>query len=269
VQETRADESRTTNLGVRVELSGKVALVTGSSRGIGREISRALAQKGARVAVHYRSDQEAARETLASLDGGPHALFKADVADAGSARGLVEGVVREMGGIDVLVNNAGLFEAHPIPEVDYEGWQDAWSRTIATNLLGPANLSFCAARRMMERDGGRVVSVSSRGAFRGEPETPAYGASKAGLNAMSQSMAQALAPHGVYFYVVAPGFVETDMANPLLRGPRGDAIRSQSPLGRVAAPEEVARTVAFLASEAPDFMTGAIVDVNGASYLRS
>ena len=252
-----------------MELSGKVALVTGSSRGIGREISRALAQKGARVAVHYRSDWEAARETLASLDGGPHAVFGADVADAGSARGLVEGVVREMGGIDVLVNNAGIFEAHPIPEVDYEGWQGAWSRTIATNLLGPANLSFCAARRMMERDGGRVVSVSSRGAFRGEPETPAYGASKAGLNAMSQSMAQALAPHRVFFYVVAPGFVETDMANPLLRGPRGEAIRSQSPLGRVAAPEEVARTVAFLASEAPDFMTGAIVDMNGASYLRS
>jgi NAD(P)-dependent dehydrogenase (short-subunit alcohol dehydrogenase family) len=160
------DEPRTTNLGERVELSGKVALVTGSSRGIGREISRALAQKGARVAVHYRSDWEAARETLASLDGGPHAVFGADVADAGSARGLVEGVVREMGGIDVLVNNAGIFEAHPIPEVDYEGWQGAWSRTIATNLLGPANLSFCAARRMMERDGGRVVSVSSRGAFR-------------------------------------------------------------------------------------------------------
>jgi hypothetical protein len=114
-----------------------------------------------------------------------------------------------------------------------------------------------------------LVTGSSRGAFRGEPESPAYGASKAGLNAMSQSMAQALAPHGVFFYAVAPGFVETDMANPLLRGPMGDAIRSQSPLGRVAAPEEVARTVAFLASEAPDFMTGAIVDVNGASYLRS
>ena len=252
-----------------MELSGKVALVTGSSRGIGREISRALVQKGARVAIHYRSDREAARETLASLDGGPHAVFGADVADAGSARGLVEDVVREMGGIDVLVNNAGIFEAHPIPEVDYEDWQDAWSRTMATNLLGPANLSFCAARRMMERGGGRIVNVSSRGAFRGEPEAPAYGASKAGLNAMSQSMAQALAPHEVFFYVVAPGFVETDMANPLLRGPMGDAIRSQSPLGRAATPEEVARTVAFLASEAPDFMTGAIIDVNGASYLRS
>ncbi len=113
------------------------------------------------------------------------------------------------------------------------------------------------------------MSVSSRGAFRGEPEAPAYGASKAALNAMSQSLAQALAPHGVFFYVVAPGFVETDMANAALRGRGGESIRSQSPLGRVATPKEVARTVAFLASEAPDFMTGAIVDVNGASYLRS
>jgi NAD(P)-dependent dehydrogenase (short-subunit alcohol dehydrogenase family) len=252
-----------------LELAGKVALVTGASRGIGREISRGLAGRGARVAVHYRADHEAAQETLRSLDGGPHAAFGAELADAGAARGLVEGVEREMGGIDVVVNNAGIFEAHPIPEVDYEGWQDAWSRTLATNLVGPANLSFLAARIMMERGGGRVVNISSRGAFRGEPETPAYGASKAGLNAMSQSMAQALAPHGVFFYVVAPGFVETDMADALLRGPEGDGIRSQSPLGRVATPEEVAKTVVFLASEAPDFMTGAIVDVNGASYLRS
>jgi 3-oxoacyl-[acyl-carrier protein] reductase len=175
----------------------------------------------------------------------------------------------ELGGIDVLINNAGIFEAHPIPEVDYEGWQEAWSRTIATYVLGPANLSFLAARHMMERDAGRVVNLSSRGAFRGEPETPAYGASKAALNAISQSMAQALAPYGVFFYVVAPSFVETDMANSLPSSPMGDAIRSQSPLGRVATPEEIARTVAFLASDAPDFMTGAIVDVNGASYLRS
>jgi 3-oxoacyl-[acyl-carrier protein] reductase len=256
-------------MGERVELSGKVALVTGSSRGIGREIARELAKKGAQVAVHYRTDREAAQETLASLKGGAHAAFAADVADAGSTRGLVEGVAREMGGIDILVNNAAIFESHPVPEVDFVGWQDAWFRTIATNLIGPANLSFLAARLMMERGGGRVVNVSSRGAFRGEPETPAYGASKAGLNAMSQSLAQALAPHGVFFYVVAPGFVETDMADSLLRGPEGDGIRSQSPLGRVATPEEVARTVAFLATEAPDFMTGAIVDVDGASYLRS
>ena len=252
-----------------MELSGKVALVMGCSRGIGREIARQLAKKGARVAVHYRTNREAAQATLASLEGGTHTAFAADVADAGSARGLVEGVVGEMGGLDVLVNNAAIFESHPVPEVDYEGWQDAWARTLATNLIGPANLSYLAAHIMMERGGGRVVNVSSRGAFRGEPETPAYGASKAGLNAMSQSLAQALAPYGIFFYVVAPGFVKTDMASSLLRGAEGEGIRSQSPLGRVATPEEVARTAAFLASEAPDFMTGAIVDVNGASYLRS
>jgi NAD(P)-dependent dehydrogenase (short-subunit alcohol dehydrogenase family) len=252
-----------------VELSRKVALVTGSSRGIGREIARTLAEKGARVAVHYRSDRAAAEETVASLEQGPHALFEADVTDAGSARGLVEGVANEMGGIDVLINNAAIFEAHPVLGVDYERWQEAWSRTLATNLIGPANLSYLAVRIMAEGGGGRVVNVSSRGSFRGEPETPAYGASKAALNAMSQSFAQALAPHGIFFYVVAPGFVETDMAASLLSGPEGESIRSQSPLGRVATPEEVARTVAFLAMEAPEFMTGAIVDLNGASYLRS
>jgi 3-oxoacyl-[acyl-carrier protein] reductase len=252
-----------------MHMEGKVALVTGSSRGIGREIARELASRGARLAVNYRDDREAAQETLASLSGGPHAVFGADLADADAARGLVEDVTREMGAIDVLVNNAAIFEAHPVPQTDYAGWQAAWSRTIATNLIGPANLCFLAARVMMERGGGRVVNVSSRGAFRGEPDTPAYGASKAGLNAMSQSLAQALAPHGVLFYVVAPGFVETDMASSLLGGPEGDGIRAQSPLGRVATANEVAQTVAFLASEAPAFMTGAIVDVNGASFLRS
>lgn len=251
-----------------MDISGKVVLVTGSSRGIGREVARALAKDGARVAVHYHRDLESARETFASLDGGGHAVFEADVADAASSRDLIRRVVDEMGTIDVLVNNAAIFDAHPILEVDYDGWQAAWSATIATNLIGPANLTFLAAGHMME-NGGRVVNVSSRGAFRGEPEMPAYGASKAGLNAMSQSMSQALAPYGIFFYVVAPGFVDTDMAAASLNGPEGEARRAQSPLGRVATPEEVARTVAFLASDAPDFMTGAIVDINGASYLRT
>src|ERR671932_2564568 len=204
-----------------MQITGKFALVTGSSRGIGREIARELASRGARVAVHYLGSRQAAQQTLASLDGGQHAVFGANVADAEAARDLVEGVTREMGGIDVLVNNAAIFEPHPVPETDYAGWQTAWSRTIATNLIGPANLSFLAARVMMGRGGGRVVNVSSRGAFRGEPETPAYGASKAALNAMSQSLAQALAPHNVFVYVVAPGFVDTDMAASLLSGPEG------------------------------------------------
>lgn len=252
-----------------MDFSNKVVLVTGASRGIGRAVAQQFAHHGARVAVHYHRNREAAEETLASLAGGPHAAFQADVADAGAAQRLVEDVIEEMGTIDILVNNAGIFEHHPVPDVDYAEWQDVWQRTLGVNLLGPANLSYCVARHMIERGGGRIVNVSSRGAFRGEPKAPAYGASKAGLNAMSQSLAKALAPHNVFVYVVAPGWVETDMASPSLAGPEGEAIRQQSPLGRLAQPEEVAGTVVFLASEGTDFLTGCIVDINGASYLRT
>jgi len=121
----------------------------------------------------------------------------------------------------------------------------------------------------MEHGGGRIVNVSSRGAFRGEPEGPAYGASKAGLNAMSQSLAQRLATHNIFVGVVAPGFVETEMGARVLDGPLGDSVRAQSPLNRVARPEEVAYAVLFLASSGSEFSTGTIIDVNGASYLRS
>ena len=113
------------------------------------------------------------------------------------------------------------------------------------------------------------MNVSSRGAFRGEPRCPAYGASKAGLNALTQSLAQQLAPLGIFVGAVAPGFVETDMASTVLDGPGGDAVRNQSPLGRVAKPEEVAHAVLFLASAGAEFSTGTIIDVNGASYLRT
>jgi NAD(P)-dependent dehydrogenase (short-subunit alcohol dehydrogenase family) len=122
---------------------------------------------------------------------------------------------------------------------------------------------------MITQGGGRIVNVSSRGAFRGEPTAPAYGASKAAMNAMGQSLAVALAPYNIFVATVAPGFVETEMVTDHLDGERGDAIRAQSPLGRVATADEVAHTVAFLASEETAFLTGCIVDVNGASYLRS
>ncbi len=182
---------------------------------------------------------------------------------------MVDDVIRELGTIDVLVNNAGIYETNPIVDLTYEEWQGIWERTIRTNLMGPANISFCVAQHMREHGGGKIVNVSSRGAFRGEPFAPDYGASKAGLNALSQSMAKALAPYNIFVYVVAPGFVATDMSSPDLSGPKGDEIRSQSPLGRVASPEEVAGTVVFLASEGTDYLTGCIVDINGASYLRS
>jgi len=253
-----------------MDFSGKTVLVTGGSRGIGRAVALAFAARGARVAVNYRVNAEAARETVAAMEGGPHLAVQADVSDPAAVQRLVDEVVEAFGGVDIVVNNAGIYRYHRVEEVDYDQWRAAWRETLEVNLLGPANVSYCVARHMIKRGkGGRIVNVSSRGAFRGEPEGPAYGASKAGLNAMSQSLAQRLAPHGIFVGVVAPGFTDTDLAARILDTPKGAEIRAQSPLGRVAKPEEVAHAVLFLASEGAEFSTGTIIDVNGASYLRS
>ncbi len=252
-----------------MDFQGKRVLVTGGARGIGRAIAQAFAERGARVAIGYHENAAAAEATLASLAGEGHAALGGDLSEPATARRVVESAVEALGALDVLVNCAGIGLHHPLDTVDYGAWQDAWQRILAVNLLAPANTSYVAARHMIERGGGRIVNVGSRGAFRGEPDQPAYGASKAGLHAMSQSLAQHLAPHGIAVGVVAPGFVETDMAKSRLEGTGGDAIRAQSPLGRVAQPEEVAHAVLYLASEEAFFSTGAILDVNGASYLRS
>jgi len=244
-------------------------LVTGASRGIGRAIAEQLARRGCRVAVHYRANAAAARATVAALAGGGHRAFAADLADPAEVARLWAEVTAAMGPIAVLVNNAGIYESHPPAATGYPQWQQAWRRTLDTNLLAPANLCHCAGSAMVAAGGGRVVSISSRGAFRGEPTAPAYAASKAGLNALSQSLALALAPERVYFYVVAPGWVATDMASDHLAGPQGPGILAQHPLGRVAAPEEVAAAAVFCALDAPAAMTGCIIDVNGASYLRT
>ncbi|MFQ3645835.1 MAG: SDR family oxidoreductase [Anaerolineae bacterium] len=248
--------------------TGKTVLVTGGSRGIGRAIAQAFAAEGARVAINYRSSHAAAEETLAQLPGGGHILAPADVTDPAAVEALINDVAARFGHLDILINNAAIYEEHPLTEVSYERWQAAWQAHLQANLISVANLIYCAAHHMIPRGGGRIVNVSSRGAFRGEPHAPAYGASKAGLNALGGSLAQLLAPHGVFIHTVAPGFVETDMAAELLNGPAGEGIRRQSPLGRVAQPDEVAHVVLFLASEKAAFATGAIVDMNGASYLR-
>lgn len=252
-----------------MSLEGQNALITGASRGIGRATAEVMAAEGARIAVHYATNRAAADEVLAGLPGHGHFSVQADLGDVASLNALAESVFDRFGRLDVLVNNAGIFESHSPTEVTFDEWRDAWDRTLAVNLLGPAHLSFLVASRMVEQGSGRIVNVSSRGAFRGEPDAPAYGASKAGLNALGQSMAKALAPHGVVVCTVAPGWVDTDMADPYLGGPDAQAVRDQSPLGRVATPREVAELVAFLARPGNDSLTGCIVDVNGASYLRT
>lgn len=251
------------------------ALVTGGSRGIGREIARTLALRGLRIAVHCREDLAGAQATVRQLNGSGHEAFAADLTRPEGAATLWRAVIERFGRLDVLVNNAGLYENHPPLDVDLAQWQGAWRRTLAANLQGPADLSLLAVQAMARAPlqapfgRGRIVNISSRGAFRGEPDCPAYAASKAGLNALSQSLAKALAPNAIYVYCIAPGWVQTDMAQASLAGPQGAEILAQHPLGRIASPEEIATTVAFCALDAPAAMTGSIIDVNGASYLRT
>jgi NAD(P)-dependent dehydrogenase (short-subunit alcohol dehydrogenase family) len=229
----------------------------------------AFAGLGDRVAVHHRDSPGLAAGVVAALPGGGHTVVQADLADPEAVRRAVDGARAALGGLNVLVNNAGVFTPHPITEVSYAEWQAAWQATLGVNLVGAANVTWCAVQHMIAGGGGRIVNVSSRGAFRGEPGQPAYGASKAGLNAFGQSLARALAPHGIAVASVAPGYVETDMAASVLAGPGGDAIRAQSPFGRVAQPEEIAAAVVYLASPEAEWASGSIIDLSGASYLRT
>ena len=230
-------------------MTERAILVTGASRGIGRAVAEAFARQGDRVAVHHRGSPGLASQVLAGLPGDGHTVVQADLADAEAVRRMVDQAHADLGGLDVLVNNAGIYLPHSLTDVSYQQWQDAWRETLAVNLTGAAN-------------------VTSRGAYRGEPRHPAYGASKAGLNSFGQSMARALAPLGIAVASVAPGYVATDMAGDDLSSPRGAEIRAQSPFNRIATPEEIAAAVVYLASPEAEWASGAVLDLNGASYLR-
>ncbi len=244
------------------------ALVTGATGGIGTAIAERLAQEGANVAVHTHSREQDADELVEELPGDGHHALQADLMDPDGPERLLDATVHAMGHLDLLVNNAGRFVEHDLDEIPYERWKDAWDRTLTLNLEAPAHLSFLAAHVMREQTGGAIINIGSRGAFRGEPNAPAYGASKAGLKQLTQSLAVKLAPHGIQVAAVAPSFVQTPMVQEILESDRGDEIRNQSPLDRVARPDEIAAAVAYLASDEAEFATGAVLDVNGASYLR-
>jgi NAD(P)-dependent dehydrogenase (short-subunit alcohol dehydrogenase family) len=241
-------------------------LVTGGSRGIGAAIARRFAADGYRVALHFHASPDAAAEVLASLPGTGHVAVRADLRDPEAISRMVEEAAETLGGIDILVNNAGVFFAHPIDEVDFDTWLEAWRQTLDINLLAPALVSWHAVRHM--GPGGRIINVGSRGAFRGEPQSPAYGASKAGVAALGQSLAKYLGARGIAVTTVAPGFVATDMATEAMEGEGGVVRRSESPFGRIAEPDEIAAAIAFLASPEAEWVSGGILDLNGASYLR-
>ncbi|PRH76174.1 3-oxoacyl-ACP reductase [Streptomyces solincola] len=252
-------------------------LVTGGSRGIGRAVATAFAEGGDRVAVQYASRREDAEETLRRLPGSGHLLIEADLGEAGAPERVVAEAVHALadtGGVDVLVNNAAVAPSpatrHPVAEVSLAEWRAVWRRMTDVNLLAAADLTWAVARHLIDRGApGAVVNVGSRGAFRGEPEFPAYGAAKAALHAFGQSMAVALAPHGIAVTSVSPGFVATERQAAKLAGPEGERLRQESPFGRVGTPEEIAAAVHFLASPAAAWASGTVVDLNGASHLRT
>ena len=236
-------------------------LVTGSSRGIGRAIAAALRGRGARVIGHATRPADA--DTIA-----------ADLAEPSAPQLLWEEALERAGGrIDALVNNAGVFAANPLAASDI-AWLDGWEDTLRINLTAAAQLSRFAVRHWLESGSadeirGRLVHIASRAGHRGDsPDHWHYAASKGGMLAMHKTIARAYAGRGVLSFAIAPGFTDTVMAGDYLDSRGGDGLLADIPLGRVATPEEIATMTAFCALDAPASMTGAVLDVNGASYVR-
>ena len=242
-------------------LSNKTILITGAAGGIGEALCTSFAEANGTIILHYNSNRDKAESLLQKLPGMHHRAIQCDLSNADQVNTMFSAIDH----VDIVINNAAVVENHEIDSLSYQDWQDIWERTIGANLIGPANIMYLASKFMIKNGGGKFINISSRGAFIGEPSAPAYGASKAGLNSLGQSLAKALAKDRVFVYTIAPGFVDTERVKNLI----DDEVRAQSPLNRVAKPQEIADTALWLATGDNEFLTGCIIDVNGASYLRS
>lgn len=232
-------------------------LITGSSRGIGAAAVDVLKRRGAHVFGQAKRARDS--DTIA-----------ADFADSAAPAALWEAALERAGGhIDVLVNNAGVFEKNPIGVSDIE-WLDGWEANMRVNLTAAAQLSRFAVRHWLEQGiAGRIVHVASRAGHRGDsPDHWHYAAAKGGMIAMHKTIARGYADKGILSFAIAPGFVDTAMAEDYLASRGGPGLLADIPLGRVATPDEIARIIAFCALDAPESMTGAVIDANGASYVR-
>ncbi|RMG61419.1 MAG: 3-oxoacyl-[acyl-carrier-protein] reductase [Deltaproteobacteria bacterium] len=247
-----------------MKLEGKIALVTGGSRGIGRAVCRLLASEGAFVFVNYSSSEDAARETLEEVkgSGGDGEIVRFNVADEAEVRDAVEKIVKEKGRLDILVNNAGIAIDNLI--VRLKG--DDFDRVVSVNLKGVFNCSRAVARQMMKQKYGRIINVTSVVGEMGNAGQSVYSASKAGIIGFTKSLAKELASRGVTVNAVSPGFIETDMTASLPEKVREEYLAS-IPLGRFGEPEDVARAVLFLASDGASYITGEVIRVNGGLYM--
>ena len=241
-------------------------LLTGGSRGIGAATVRALHADGHNVFFTYNSSPEAA-EQLAEELGNRVTIAQCDISDPAALAQLVDTCVDRFDCIDVLVNNAAIFEYNPFFENTYEGWQKGWQRTFAVNVFGSANLTYLVMQNMRQFGRGRVINVVSRSSHRGELSFADYGASKAALNNLTKSIARSTAKDGIISIAIAPGFIKTEMAAEELENRRHE-IEAEIPARRVGTPEEVASIIAFFCSGAGDYANGSTIDVNGGSYVR-
>ena len=252
---------------MKIDLSGRVALVTGGSRGIGRQTVLQLASCGACVAFTYATRKDAADEVVSAAGADRTHAIRADTGAPEDVRRMIDETIARFGRVDILVNNAAIHSINPFDGDDYEAWQRGWRRTLEVNLLGAANAAFLVIPWMTKQGGGKIINVASRSGFRGELEFPDYGASKAGMMNLTKSLARTHASRGIIATCVAPGYVETETSAHDLERFR-DRIVGEIPLGRVATPEDVAKAILFLASPLSDYLAGVTIDVNGGSYLR-
>ncbi len=255
---------------IPVDLEGRIALVTGASRGIGAAIAETLSRAGARVALHYGRSREAAEGVAARIaaSGAPApALVAADLESEAERRRLFADVTARLGPPLLLVNNAAVFDRNPFDEPDDALFLSKWHRTLAINLDAAAHLSLLALPAMRAARFGRLVMVSSRAAFRGETDCADYAVSKAGMVNLARCLARAEGKHGVTANSVCPGWVETEMAAADLAVRRAE-IEAEIPLARVATPAEVAAAVLWLLSPLGSYANGTAIPLNGGSFLH-
>jgi len=252
---------------MNLSLDGKTVLITGASRGIGRECAVRMADAGARVAVNYNRSEAEAHAIVAQIGGDRAFAVRANVGDAKEVKSMIDAVVDRWQRLDVFVNNAAIFDLNRFEDDDYDAWQRGWQQTFDVNVFGAANASFLAMHVMRKHGSGKIINVSSRAAFRGETEFADYGASKAALVNLTRSIARACAKDNIVASCVAPGFILTEMAKSEIDAHYEDIV-NQIPLRRVGTVGDVASVILFLASPMADYLNGVTIDVNGGSWFH-
>ena len=253
------------------QLAGKTVFVTGASKGIGASIARSVGHAGARVIAHYAADIDGAEAAVADIEPDQRCLVRADFNELAEVERAWDEAWEWGGGIDVVVNNAAIMLWDGGFDVDLETWDEVWEQTIRVNVLAPARLLRRAVNSFLAGNGGTIVTVSSWAAQKGvtNPDTIAYGASKAAIHNATQTIARAYAARGILAYVVAPGVVDTRLSRQFAETQGGKAsVTAGLAMGEWVPPDEIGELVTFLASGRVRHLSGATLDINGASYIR-